>query len=61
MQWTEIKSGEQYKRALARTKEIFHAVPDSREENELELLLVLIKDYEDKNIIFPNFDTEESN
>ncbi len=61
MQWIEIKTIEQYKKALARAKEIFHAVPGSKEENELDLLLVLIKDYEDKNIIMPNIDTKERN
>ena len=54
MQWTEIKTEDQYTKALARTIEIFHAAPGSNEENELDLLLVLIKDYEDKHILIPS-------
>src|SRR5450755_813717 len=56
MRWNVIKTKAQYKKALVRTIEIFHAGPGSKEENELDLLLVLIKDYEDKHIILPDLD-----
>jgi HTH-type transcriptional regulator/antitoxin HigA len=59
MQWTVIKTKAQYKKALARTIEIFHAVAGSKEEDELDLLLVLIKDYEDKHIFLPDLDPIE--
>jgi HTH-type transcriptional regulator / antitoxin HigA len=59
MRWNVIKTKAQYKKALARTIEIFHAGPGSKEENELDLLLVLIKDYEGKHIILPDLDPIE--
>ena len=59
MQWSIIRTKTQYKKALARTIEIFHAKPGSKEESELDLLLVLIKDYEDKHIFLPDLDPIE--
>jgi HTH-type transcriptional regulator/antitoxin HigA len=35
---------------------IFQAEPGTSESDELELLLVLIKDYEDKHIVLPDVD-----
>jgi HTH-type transcriptional regulator/antitoxin HigA len=35
---------------------IFQAEPGTSESDELELLLVLIKDYEDKHIVLPEVD-----
>jgi HTH-type transcriptional regulator/antitoxin HigA len=54
--WKVIKTEVSYKKAIKRTMEIFHSVAGSPEGNELELLLVLIKDYEDKNIVMPELD-----
>ena len=54
--WKVIKTEVSYKKAIKRTMEIFHSVDGSPEVNELELLLVLIKDYEDKNIVMPELD-----
>ncbi|MGI4021001.1 MAG: hypothetical protein ACRYFA_05805 [Janthinobacterium lividum] len=48
-----IKTEAEYKEALEMTIDIFHAQPDSPEFEELELLLILVKDYEDKNIVIP--------
>ncbi|SHF20289.1 helix-turn-helix domain-containing protein [Pedobacter caeni] len=48
-----LKTETEYKEALDRTISIFHAEPDAPEFQELELLLVLVKDYEDKNIVIP--------
>jgi HTH-type transcriptional regulator/antitoxin HigA len=53
MDWEEIKTYTEYKTAVARTMEIFHAVEGSPESDELTLLLVLIKGYEDKHIVIP--------
>jgi HTH-type transcriptional regulator / antitoxin HigA len=39
---------------------LFQAVPGTREADELELLLVLIKDYEDKHIFLPEIDPIEA-
>lgn len=57
--WKVIKTEAEYKEALERTINIFHAEPDSPEFEELELLLILVKDYEDKNIVIPELDPIE--
>ncbi len=49
--WKVIKTEAQYKKTLTKTIEIFHAEEDTKESDELELLLVLVKDYEDKHVI----------
>ncbi|MBS1525806.1 MAG: transcriptional regulator [Bacteroidetes bacterium] len=54
--WKVLKSKAEYNEALARTIEIFHAEDGTSEADELDLLLVLIKDYEDKNIHVPSPD-----
>ncbi len=53
MKWKVIKTKTEYKKAIKRTMEIFQAASKTREADELDLLLVLIKDYEDKNIVLP--------
>jgi len=44
-----IKSKEDYDRALARLKTIFHAEIDTPEGDEAEVLSILIEKYEDDN------------
>ena len=39
---------EEYKDALTRIEEIFHSKPDTPESDEMELLGILIKKYEDE-------------
>jgi HTH-type transcriptional regulator/antitoxin HigA len=56
MNWKVIKTKTQYNKAIKRTMEIFQAAPGTSEADELDLLLVLIKDYEDKNIVMPDLD-----
>jgi HTH-type transcriptional regulator/antitoxin HigA len=56
MKWKVIKAKAEYNKALKRTMDIFQAEPGTPEADELELLLVLIKDYEDKNIVLPEVD-----
>jgi HTH-type transcriptional regulator / antitoxin HigA len=56
MTWKVIKTGIQYKKALKRTMEIFQTVKGTPEADELDLLLVLVKDYEDKHIHLPELD-----
>ena len=58
-QYKVLKTEEEYKLALNRTIQIFHAEPNKREFEELELLLVLVKDYEDKHIVIPELDPIE--
>jgi HTH-type transcriptional regulator/antitoxin HigA len=56
MDWKVIKTKVEYNKALKRTMAIFQAEPGTSESDELELLLVLIKDYEDKHIVLPEVD-----
>jgi HTH-type transcriptional regulator/antitoxin HigA len=56
MVWKVIKTKAEYNKALKRTMAIFQAGPGTSESDELELLLVLIKDYEDKHIVLPEVD-----
>lgn len=56
MKWKVIKTEAQYKKMLSRTMEIFQVSSGTAEADELDLLLVLIKDYEDKHIVMPELD-----
>lgn len=56
MDWKVIKTKVEYNKAIKRTMAIFQAEPGTSESDELELLLVLIKDYEDKQIVLPEVD-----
>ena len=51
--WKVLKSEEEYDKALERTIEIFYAEKGSPESDELELLLLLVKDYEDRHFHIP--------
>jgi len=59
MNWNVLKSTTEYKKAIRRTMEIFDAAAGSAEEKELDLLLVLVKDYEDRNYQLPDLDPIE--
>lgn len=59
MNWKVIKTEEEHKIAVKRAMEIFHAEPNTPEDDELGLLLVLIKDYEDRTIKMPELDALE--
>ena len=48
MTWKVLKTEEDYTKASMRLMEIFHAKPNTSESDELDLLIVLIKDYDDK-------------
>ena len=58
MNWKVLKTKKDYKIAVKRTMEIFHAERGT-EADELGLLLVLIKDYEDKHIHIPELSAVE--
>lgn len=60
MDWKVIKTATQYKKAVKRTMEIFQVREGTPEADELELLLVLVKDYEDKHITLPELDPIEA-
>jgi HTH-type transcriptional regulator/antitoxin HigA len=59
MNWKVIKTEAEHKIAVKRAREIFHAEPDTPEDDELGLLLILIKDFEDKNYPMPELDALE--
>ena len=59
MNWKVIRTETQYKKALNRAMEIFHAHENTPEGDEVALLLVLIRDYEDRHITIPNLDPIE--
>ena len=44
-----IRTEEDYEAALARIHEIFHAAPGTPESDELESLVDLVEEYEDKH------------
>ena len=52
-----IKTEADYQKAIKRTIQIFDAEPSTKSGEELELLLVLVKDYEDKHIFLPEINT----
>ncbi len=53
MNWKVLKTEEDYKNASIRLMEIFHVSPNSPEHDELYLLMVLVKDYDDKHYQLP--------
>jgi hypothetical protein len=53
MNWKVIKTEREHKRAVKRAMEIFHAAPGTPEDDELGVLLLLIKGDEDR--IIPTF------
>jgi len=59
MNWKVLKSEKDYSKASLRLMEIFHAEPNSPENDELELLLVLVKDYDEKHYQLPELDPLE--
>lgn len=54
-----IKTEAAYQKAIKRTMAIFHAEEGTPEADELALLLVLVKDYEDKHIPLPEINPIE--
>lgn len=59
MNWKVIKTEEEYEKASIRLMEIFHASPNSSEYDELDLLMVLVKDYDDKHYQLPELNALE--
>ncbi len=56
MEWKVLKSEADYNQASLRLMEIFHAGPNTPEAEELELLLILVKDYDEKHFELPELD-----
>jgi HTH-type transcriptional regulator/antitoxin HigA len=59
MNWKVLKTESDYKKASKRLMEIFHAKPHTPEKDELELLQVLIEDYDNKHFELPELDALE--
>lgn len=59
MNWKVIKTKSEHKKAVKRAIEIFHAEPHTPEDDELGVLLLLIKDYEDRTVKMPEIDILE--
>jgi HTH-type transcriptional regulator/antitoxin HigA len=59
MNWKVLKTEEDYNNASLRMMEIFHANPNTSESDELDLLMVLVKDYDDKHYNLPELDALE--
>lgn len=57
--WKVLKTEVEYKAALKRTIELFNADENTPEGEELDLLLLLVKDYEDRNYHVPDPDPIE--
>ncbi len=57
MNWKVIKTEIEYQKAIKRTLQIFDAEPNTPQGEELLLLLVLVKDCEDKHIHLPEINT----
>lgn len=56
MNWKVLKTEAEYNKASLRMMEIFHAQPNTAEGDELDLLLLLIKDYDEKHYHLPELD-----
>ena len=59
MDWKVLKTETDYNIAAARLMAIFHAEPGTPEGDELDLLTVLVKDYDDKHYQLPELDPLE--
>ena len=59
MNWKVLKTEDDYNKASMRLMEIFHAEPNTPQSDELDLLTVLVKDYDDKHYQLPELDVLE--
>lgn len=53
MNWKILRTEDEYQKAIKRTLAIFHVKEGTKEADELALLLLLVKDYEDKHVHLP--------
>ena len=59
MNWKVLNTEEDYNKASLRLMEIFHAEPNTPEYDELGILALLIKDYDDRHYPMPELDALE--
>ncbi|MDR2206265.1 MAG: transcriptional regulator [Flavobacteriaceae bacterium] len=60
MNWRTLKTEKDYNKANKRLMEIFHAEPDTPEDDELGVLILLIKDYDEKHYALPEISALEA-
>lgn len=53
MNWKVLHSEKDYNKAKKRLMEIFHAEPNTPEDDELGVLILLIKDYDERHYPLP--------
>ena len=56
MNWKVIKTEADYNKAVIRMMEIFHVSLGTPESDEVDLLILLIKDYDDKHYVLPELE-----
>jgi HTH-type transcriptional regulator/antitoxin HigA len=59
MNWKVLDTEDDYNKASLRLMEIFHAEPNTPEDDELGVLLLLVKDYDDRHYPMPELDALE--
>jgi HTH-type transcriptional regulator / antitoxin HigA len=59
MNWKVLNTETDYNNASLRLMEIFHALPNTPEGDEMELLLVLVKDYDNRHYAMPELNALE--
>lgn len=59
MNWEVLNSKKDYNKAVKRVMEIFHVEPNTPEDDELGVLVLLIKDYDDRHYPLPELDPLE--
>lgn len=56
MNWKILKTEDDYNRAVGRMMEIFNAEPNTPEDDELGVIILLIKDYDERHYSLPEID-----
>jgi HTH-type transcriptional regulator/antitoxin HigA len=59
MELKVLRTETDYQKAIKRTLEIFHAEEGTPEDDELAVLLLLVKDYEEKHVVIPQISPVE--
>lgn len=59
MNWKVLRTEADYNEAAIRMMEIFQAEPGTPESDERDLLIVLVKDYDDRHYQLPQLDALE--
>ncbi len=59
MNWKVLKTEKDYNKAVKRMMDIFHAEPNTPEDDELGVLILLIKDYDERFYSLPQIDVLE--